>query len=636
MSVSIGNELKDGYSETANWTNHNIQWLLEVQNFFKARSLLEREYSEKLSQLTTEYMKKKADNSVYLSVGEKPIVTPGSLEAASVVAWNELLSQTELISKDHLKFSNDLSKQIVEPIEVLSKRCNILVQNVSGFANELIDRKNHAFDQVTKLKSKYDESTKDMESARTKLQSRTSSEKAKRKLQEKEHFMNNCKNEYLLQINYANRMKDKFYFQDLPEALDLLQNAVQFKTISLNKICKHAGVLERQFGEAVKTRLDTVDVIVDKNDPILDVQMFIKHNKKPWAEPKDFQYVPSPIWHEEGILTVKNNEDLNYMKLKLAGSEKTNSQLSPIIENEIQELSSLKSKVSTISNSANPDAVLVDIKNYIKVLSSFTNHETLKLESSVIIESIHNNLSDYDLNTDNIDTSVKKTGGLFSKLKIGLGKNGHSSSGHSGGGNFFAVAKQKSTNTGSAQPDMDDANSFYSSTSNDTHETRTNRTRSSTVASSRSFAHSATNTDFGCKVLYSYTKADSDEISIQPGDPVTLIAPDNNGWTKIQKSNGEVGLVPSTYVQVVENSSGSGSGSGSGAAPPPPLPRSRNAGSSKTATLTAVYDYQAQGSDEISISVGDVLKVLQKDSGNGWTLGEINGQTGLFPTAYCQ
>ncbi|KAL6948601.1 hypothetical protein ACO0QE_001073 [Hanseniaspora vineae] len=634
MSVSIGNELKDGYSETVNWTNHNIQWLQEVQNFFKARSLLEREYSEKLSQLTTEYMKKKADNSVYLSVGEKPIVTPGSLEAASVVAWNEILSQTELISKDHLKFSNDLGRQIVEPIEVLSKRCNILVQNVNGFANELTDRKNHAFDQVTILKSKYDDSTKDMESARTKLQSRTSSEKSKRKLQEKEHYMNNCKNDYLLQINYANRMKDKYYFQDLPEALDLLQNAVQFKTISLNKICKHAGVLERQFGEAVKTRLDTVDVILDKNDPILDVQMFIKHNKKPWAEPKDFQYVPSPIWHEEGILTVKNNEDLNYMKLKLAGSEKTNSQLSPIIENEIQELSSLKSKVATISNTANPDAVLGDIKGYIKALSSFTNHETLKLESSVIIESIQNNLSEYDLNTDNIDTSVKKTGGLFSKLKIGFNKNGHSSSGHSSGGNFFAAAKHKTgnNNSSSVQPDMDDANSFYSSASNDTHDIKTNRTRSSTVASSRSFSHSTTNADSNCKVLYPYTKADSDEISVQPGDSITLLAPDSNGWTKIQKSNGEVGLVPSTYVQVVEHSSGTGSGG----APPPPLPRSRNAGSSKTVTMTALYDYQAQGSDEISISAGDVLKVLQKDSGNGWTLGELNGQTGLFPTAYCQ
>ncbi|MBN3294703.1 SH3K1 protein, partial [Polypterus senegalus] len=42
------------------------------------------------------------------------------------------------------------------------------------------------------------------------------------------------------------------------------------------------------------------------------------------------------------------------------------------------------------------------------------------------------------------------------------------------------------------------------------------------------------------------------------------------------------------------------------------------------------FDYKAQHDDELTISVGDIIKNIRKDDG-GWWEGEINGRRGVFP-----
>lgn len=47
----------------------------------------------------------------------------------------------------------------------------------------------------------------------------------------------------------------------------------------------------------------------------------------------------------------------------------------------------------------------------------------------------------------------------------------------------------------------------------------------------------------------------------------------------------------------------------------------------------ALYDYDAREDNEISFKVGDIINVLQSND-SGWWIGEIRGQTGMFPTPY--
>ena len=47
----------------------------------------------------------------------------------------------------------------------------------------------------------------------------------------------------------------------------------------------------------------------------------------------------------------------------------------------------------------------------------------------------------------------------------------------------------------------------------------------------------------------------------------------------------------------------------------------------------AVFDYQSQQSDELGFVKGNVINVLSKEHSDWW-MGELNGQTGIFPANF--
>lgn len=57
-----------------------IAWLDDIQQFYRERSAIEKEYSAKLSALAKKYYEKKSRKQNSVSVGDNPTVTPGSLE----------------------------------------------------------------------------------------------------------------------------------------------------------------------------------------------------------------------------------------------------------------------------------------------------------------------------------------------------------------------------------------------------------------------------------------------------------------------------------------------------------------------------------------------------------------------------
>ncbi|SCU95837.1 LANO_0E11562g1_1 [Lachancea nothofagi CBS 11611] len=617
--LSIGNEIKDGHKETYKWVLNNIKWLSELEAFYRDRAKLEKEYSSKLANMTGEYFSKKSAGTVALSVGDTPTTTPGSLEAASLVAWNEILSQTEKVSQDHAQLAQELEFQVADPIVALSKKCEFLLTTINGFNTELTEKRDHAYATLEKAKKTYDDKCVQMENARAK-QTKSSSDRAQRKAGDREHEMNVAKNHYLIKINQANRIKDKYYFQDVPEALDLLQDLNESRTRVLNSIWISASTVERDMCKRIDSRLVTADSVVLQNKSNLDTAMFIKHNMKEWKEPADFQYTPSSVWHDDEQFVVSSNGELQDLKVRLAKAQQAYEQMNNYANSEIGELTSLnKQKQEAKSqDSLNGQQVLALLSKYSKVISSYTSHETAKLEAEVEIESIQNNVAnEHDLNTDDIDLAkLGKKSGVFNRFKKSL-----------------TISSEKKP----SRSDKADASSVVSADSKGGHHNRLSLFRGRDRAESdvSRMSGSVDTHDASVigsvdpnknRVLYSYQKQDVDEVNVTVGDNITLLTADSGtGWTKIKnETTGNAGLVPTSYVEIREKARTN--------APPAPLPRKAAANH----TMEALYNYEAQEDGELSILEGDFVTILRGDDGSGWTYGEVHGQKGLFPTSYCK
>ncbi|CAM9016704.1 unnamed protein product [Wickerhamomyces anomalus] len=610
--VSIGNELKDGFKETNNWVSNNISFLTDVEQFYRQRSQLEKQYATDLQKLTAEYLKKKANKTTAISVGDEPKITPGSLESASLVTWTEILSQTELIAKNHHNLSNEFNIKISDQIVALQKHLTMLHERVLNFHNNsLTKKKDEIFEQVNKAKKQYDETCTTMEQTRSKAEKSSNREKHQKKVNEKQLEMNNAKNEYLLKINIANRIKDKFYYQDLPEVLDILQDLNEFKTKQLNKLLNLSNTLEINNNNKDIKNLERNIQIISENKHHLDTQMFIKHNQVNWKDPQDFYYIPSSIWHDDEHF-ITSDQELTYLKTILLKANLTNSKYDSILETAREKLNELQNQ--RLQLKLKSDIQEFELKNsmdtlngYLFTLSNFIIDENVKVSAQVEIETIENNANDKDLSLDGLRIEKKKTN-IFGKLRGSKPKerivDTHAAATSNTFDDSHSIRSSKSQHTGFHLPSL-----------------RRNRQQSS--------ASSTNNSVSMAMALFPYQADGDDEISIDANEQLVVISPDDNGWTLVSRPNtGEQGLVPSSYIQV-DQSSGGGGAKKKG---PEVTPRK---GAKKITYVVALYDYVADGDDELSITAGQKIEVLKGDDG-GWTLGEVDGRSGLFPSSYVQ
>ena len=83
VAPRFGADLRDGFKPVSAWVSNGIAWLEDQQQFYRDRSVIEKDYGSKLSALAKKYFEKKAKRASGLSVGDNPTLTPGSLERYS-------------------------------------------------------------------------------------------------------------------------------------------------------------------------------------------------------------------------------------------------------------------------------------------------------------------------------------------------------------------------------------------------------------------------------------------------------------------------------------------------------------------------------------------------------------------------
>lgn len=296
--VSFGVELKDGYKPVDAWISNGIAWLEEIQQFYRERSAIEREYSDKLTTLAKKYYDRKAKKASSLSVGDTPALTPGSLECASLTTWTTQLTTLEARAADHSKFAADLLSQVASPLDYNQKRLGELHKSHQEYQMKLIKERDGSYGDLKKMKGKYDSACADVESRRKKQESAMDFGKSKAATAYAQYHMdmNNVKNTYLIGINVTNKLKECYYHEYVPELLDSLQDLNETRVVKLNAIWSLASALETNTLQKSTEHMKHLSSEIPRNNPSLDSTMFVRHNAVQWQDPPDFVFEPSPVW----------------------------------------------------------------------------------------------------------------------------------------------------------------------------------------------------------------------------------------------------------------------------------------------------------------------------------------------------
>jgi formin-binding protein 1 len=151
----------------------------EIQQFYRDRSVIEREYAAKLSALSKKYSERKAKKSSNLSVGDNPSMTPGSLECASLTTWSTQLNAVESHASARDKFGVELVTHVAEPLRLVAARYEEQRKGHVEQFTRIEKERDSSYSDLKKVKGKYDGVCQDVESRRKKMESSFDYSKAK-------------------------------------------------------------------------------------------------------------------------------------------------------------------------------------------------------------------------------------------------------------------------------------------------------------------------------------------------------------------------------------------------------------------------------------------------------------------------
>ncbi|KAF4313486.1 Fps/Fes/Fer/CIP4-like protein [Botryosphaeria dothidea] len=304
INPNFGAELKDGFKPVNAWVANGIGWLDEIQQFYRERAAIEREYAGKLSALAKKYFEKKAKKSSTLSVGENPTVTPGSLECASMTTWQVQLTTLESRASEHEQFSQQLVTNLAEPLKQLAARYEELRKYHGDYAAKLEKERESTYSDLRKMKGKYDNSCQEVENRRKKSDGAFDHGKAKARaaFEQQQADMRNVKSTYIISINVTNKQKERYYHEYVPELLDSLQDLSESRVGKLNQIWSLAAQIETGTLARSTEFLNHLASEIPRNNPKLDSMMFVRHNVQDWHDPPDFVFEPSPVWHDDDTI----------------------------------------------------------------------------------------------------------------------------------------------------------------------------------------------------------------------------------------------------------------------------------------------------------------------------------------------
>ncbi|KAL6070720.1 Mitogen-activated protein kinase kinase kinase mlk-1 [Balamuthia mandrillaris] len=131
--------------------------------------------------------------------------------------------------------------------------------------------------------------------------------------------------------------------------------------------------------------------------------------------------------------------------------------------------------------------------------------------------------------------------------------------------------------------------------------------------------------------LYNFEATCDEELSLKAGQCLRLESTPNEEWWS-GECEGERGLFPASYVSPPAAHQKPKKEEGEGIASAP----SEDKGEAGAEILLAsvVFDFEAAGPEELSLQVGQEVRLVEAKEGEEWWKGECEGKQGIFPASF--
>lgn len=263
------------------------------------------------------------------------------MNSASLTTWSTQLTTLESRATEHDRYATNLISQVAEPLKFYNNRFDELRKRHADYADKLEASRDACYADLRKTKTKYDATCQDLESKRKKTESHYDKAKAQSAYQQQMFDMNNAKNTYLIAINVANKQKEKYYHEYVPEVMDSMQDLSEFRTLKLNFLWDVATRLENTLLQQSNLLIERQGKEIQRNLPHLDSMMYMRHNMGAFQEPPDKAFEASPVWHDDDLMIVDETAKI-YLRNVLTKSKSQLAELRREVDKKRKEVDTVK------------------------------------------------------------------------------------------------------------------------------------------------------------------------------------------------------------------------------------------------------------------------------------------------------
>ncbi|XP_054596094.1 cdc42-interacting protein 4 homolog isoform X3 [Nothobranchius furzeri] len=532
-----GTELWDQYDTIEKHTQSGLELVEKYVKFVKERTEIEQNYAKQLRNLSKKYNQKRSSK-------DEPECRLTSYQSFLDILneMNDYAGQRELIAENlMMNICIDLTKYLQE---LKQERKTYLTE-----AKKAQQSLESTYKQLDTSKKRFEREWREAERAAQNAEktdqdinaTKADVEKAKLHANMKAHTAEDCKNDYASQLQKYNKEQSQFYFNDMPDIFNKLQDLDERRIRKLAQGYILFSDTEKHVMPIIGKCLEGITKAGTNVNEKNDTMFVIEQNKSGFERPGDQEFED----YSQGINRASSDSSLGTPKgpMDLLGKNKSKNFW----------LFTRKSKKFT------PDKIMPTVTEDFAHLPPEQRRKRLQQKLEEISKDLQKEVDQsealekmkdvYEKNPQmgdpaSLASQISQTSLKMERLKVELNKYE----------TWLAEAGARG-DTLRYKPNVFNNNGAHDALSPDgahSDESTPDPSQAIYAEFDDDFEDEELVAPIGeCTAMYNFPGASEGTISMQEGEVLAVVEEDKgDGWTRVRRNNGDEGYIPTSYVSI--------------------------------------------------------------------------------------